>query len=528
MHDDKTTKTNVVGYLRANRFSMSASSILILMAVYFVVLLLIARATSRKESNKQFFLAGKAAPWYLVAFGMIGASLSGITFISIPGKVGIQNDAGAFVDQFSYMQMVLGYLVGYVFIALVLMPLYYRLNLTSIYTYLEQRFGKETYKTGAFYFLISRTTGAAIRLLLVANVLQEFVLGTWGVPFEITVALSILLIWVYTYRGGINTIIWTDTLQTLFMLVALGISMYLLSDAVGWNERGLVTSIAESDYGQWFFFNDALGNPHYFWKEFLGGIFICIGMTGMDQDMMQKNLACKNIREAQTNMLSFAGVLVVVNALFLGLGVLLYAYAAQEGIDIPVSDTGKLRTDLLFPTIALRGNLGSALSIFFLLGLIAAAYSSADSALTSLTTSVCVDFRNIHEREEKAQIKLRKQTHVLMSAVLFVVILLLHYTLDLSAIGQLIFLAGFTYGPLIGIFLYGIVTNKQLPKYAFPVIAIISPLLTYILFSNSVDWFNGLKFGALHIVLNSVITFLLLFVVGMITKVSTTTTNQTV
>ncbi|MCH2197149.1 MAG: sodium:solute symporter [Flavobacteriales bacterium] len=495
---------------------MNALAILGLIAGYFVILMLIARATSRNESNSNFFLAGKSAPWFLVAFGMIGASLSGITFISIPGKVGIQNEAGEFVDQFSYMQMVLGYLVGYLFIAFVLMPIYYRLQVTSIYTYLEQRFHFTAYKVGAFYFLVSRTIGASIRLLLVANVLQEFVFKELGIPFEVTVALSILLIWIYTHRGGIKTIIWTDTLQTLFMLVALGWSMYLLSDALGLAERGMVTSIAESQYGQWFFFNDAAGNPHFFWKEFLGGIFICIGMTGMDQDMMQKNLACKNIRQAQLNMVSFSVVLFVVNALFLGLGALLFMYAEQEGMELITSSSGKVRTDLLFPTIALRGDLGIGLSVVFLLGLIAAAYSSADSALTSLTTSVCVDFRNILKKPEQLQVKIRKQTHVIMSGVLFIVILILHYTLDLSAIGQLIFLAGFTYGPLIGFFLFGIFTKRKVRAELILAIAIVAPLLTYVLFKNSGDWFNGFNFGALHIVLNSVITFVLLMVASFV------------
>lgn len=495
---------------------MTPTSIVILIAGYFAVLMLIARLTSKGGSNANFFLAGKSAPWFLVAFGMIGASLSGITFISIPGKVGIENADGELIDQFSYMQMVLGYFVGYLFIAFVLMPVYYRLNVTSIYTYLERRFGVTAYKTGAFYFLLSRTTGASIRLLLVANVLQEFVFAQWGVPFEATVAFSILLIWIYTYRGGIGTIIWTDTLQTLFMLLALGISLFMLHDALGMEGGTLVSTVAESDYGQWFFFNDAAGNPHYFWKEFIGGFFITIGMTGMDQDMMQKNLACKNIREARKNMLSFATILIVVNALFLGLGVLLYLYAAKYGIDLPVSDGGRVRTDQLFPVVALQSELSGALSIFFLLGLIAAAYSSADSALTSLTTSVCIDFLGIERREVSSQQKLRMQTHRWMSVVLFIVILLLHYFLDLSAIGQLIFLAGFTYGPLIGLFLFGLSTNRVLPPGAFVGIAVAAPILTWVLTSHSMEWF-GFNFGALHIALNAALTYAGLFLTSALT-----------
>jgi len=399
---------------------MSATLMLAIIGFYFLVLIVISKLTSKNESNSNFFLAGKSAPWYLVAFGMVGASLSGITFISIPGKVGATNEAGEFVEQFAYMQMVLGYLVGYLFVAFVLMPVYYKLNVTSIYTYLQKRFGQAAYKMGAFYFLISRTTGAAIRLLLVANVLQEFAFNELGVPFAVTVAISIALIWVYTFKGGIKTIIWTDTLQTLFMLIALGMALYILTDALNTSDIGLVQTITDSGMGKnGFFFDNFSTSGNHFIKHFLGGMFITIGMTGMDQDMMQKNLACKNIKQAQLNMVSFSGVLLIVNFLFLALGVLLFLFAAQQGIDIPMSDTGKLRTDLLFPEIALRSNLSLAMSVFFLLGLIAAAYSSADSALTSLTTSVCVDFLDIEKKEERAQIRIRKLAHIGMSFALF-------------------------------------------------------------------------------------------------------------
>lgn len=488
---------------------MSSFMMLTIIGLYFIVLLVISRVTSRNESNANFFLAGKSAPWYLVAFGMVGASLSGITFISIPGKVGVENDLGIMATQFSYMQMVLGYLVGYLVVAFVLMPVYYRMNVTSIYSYLAHRFGKEAYKMGAFYFLISRTTGAAIRLLLVANVLQEFAFNDLGVPFPVTVAISIALIWVYTFKGGIKTIIWTDTLQTLFMLIALGMALYLITDALQIADGSLVSTIVDSGMSKWFFLDEFSTTGNHFIKHFLGGMFITIGMTGMDQDMMQKNLACKNIKQAQLNMMSFSAVLLVVNLLFLALGVLLYLYAAKFGIDVPK------RTDLLFPEVALRSNLSTAMSVFFLLGLIAAAYSSADSALTSLTTSVCVDFLDIEKREKAKQIKLRKQAHVAMSVVLFFVIIVLHYTLDLTAIGQLIFLAGFTYGPLIGLFAFGILTNKNTHPVAFPIIAVAAPLVTYLMVSNSEDWFDGFVFGALHIVFNSVLTFVLLWLASL-------------
>ncbi len=479
---------------------MSPTFISILIACYFGVLILVSRLTSRKANNATFFLADRSAPWFLVAFGMIGASLSGITFISIPGKVG--NEA----VQFGYMQMVIGYLVGYIFIAFVLLPLYYKMQLTSIYSYLEERFGKEAYKTGAFYFLLSRTLGASIRLLLVANVLQEFVFNSWNVPFELTVFISVALIWTYTYRGGIKTIIWTDTLQTLFMLISLGVTIYFVSSELGISEKGIISTIAESQYSQWFFLDDFNAGSHFL-KQFIGGFFICIGMTGMDQDMMQKNLACKNIRDAQKNMLSFAGVLFIVNLLFLGLGALLFMYAAKTGLELPLSDSGRPRTDLLFPTVALRSSIIGGVGIFFLLGLIAAAYSSADSALTSLTTSVCVDFIGIEKQKKESQEKIRKFTHVAVSIMLLLVIIILHHTLDLSAIDQLIFLAGFTYGPLIGLFLFGIITKKNPIGKGIILICLAAPIMSWLIWNQSKadEW--DYSIGPELIMFNALITF---------------------
>ncbi len=489
-----------------------------MIAAYFGVLIVISLLTGKVNNNTDFFLAGRNAPWYIVAFGMIGASLSGITFISIPGKAGVTNDAGELIEQFSYMQMVLGYLVGYVFIAFVLMPVYYKLGLTSIYKYLEQRFGRIAWKTGAFYFLLSRTVGSAIRLLLVANILQVFVFDAWGVPFVLTVALSIILIWVYTRRGGMKTIIWTDTLQTLFMLLALVFSIVFIAQNLNFGTSETWQAITDSRYSKWFFFDDFNTSGNHFIKHFLGGFFICIGMTGMDQDMMQKNLACRNIREAQKNMLTFAGILLVVNFLFMGLGALLFMYAGEHMIELPLSESGRMRTDLLFPIVALQSNLGIVVSLFFILGLTAAAYSSADSALTSLTTSVSVDFLDIEKREEAHQTKLRKRVHVAVSAALLVTILIIHYTLDLSAIDQVIYLAGFTYGPLIGLFLFGLTTGWSIPSKAFIPIAILAPLATWFLTAYSKEWFGGFNFGALHIVLNAGLTYLMLFVASQMQK----------
>ena len=465
-----------------------------ILVAYFLVLIGISFATSRGASNDTFYLGNKQSPWYLVAFGMIGASLSGITFISIPGWVG---DA---TKQFGYMQMVFGYFVGYLVISFVLMPLYYKIHVTSIYTYLLKRFGTEAHKIGAIYFLLSRITGASIRLLLVANVLQAFVFDEFNIPFEVTVFLSIALIWVYTFKGGIKTIIWTDTLQTLFMLLSLGFTFWFLATEIDFSESGgLVKTVKESEYSQLFFWDDWNGKYHFI-KMFFGGMFIAIGMTGLDQDMMQKNLSCKNLKSAQTNMISFSIVLVFINLVFLILGALLYLYAGQEGVSIPE------KSDLLFPQIALKSDIGIGIGILFLLGLIAAAYSSADSALTSLTTSVCVDFLDTEER--KTSKKRRQLIHIIMSVVLLITVIILNKTLDESAIWQLIWLAGFTYGPLIGLFFFGIITKLQLRKKLVALACVLPPVFTYFLNSSLSN--QGFELGGSLIIVNSIITFLML------------------
>ena len=377
---------------------MKPLHILLLIAGYFAVLLIISYFTGKDDSNENFFKASRQSPWYVVAFGMVGASLSGVTFISVPGWIGD--------SQFSYLQVVLGYLVGYFVVALVLMPIYYRLNVTSIYQYLEGRLGTTSYRTGAFYFFVSRVLGAAFRLYLVAIVLQQFVFDSYGVPFELTVILSILLIWIYTFRGGIKTIVWTDTLQTFFMIMAVIVAIYLITQNLEWSFGDFLASQEFKQYNKVFFTDDFLAR-NYFLKSFIGGMFITICMTGLDQDMMQKNLTCRNLKDAQKNMISFSFVLVAVTVLFMMLGALLYIFAAKNGIGIPLMD-GRPKTDLLFPEIALNSGLGLTLAITFMLGLIAAAYSSADSALTSLTTSFCIDFLQIDNKDEKRQKKDQK------------------------------------------------------------------------------------------------------------------------
>jgi solute:Na+ symporter, SSS family len=462
---------------------------------YFLLLVIISYFTGRKAGNEEFFLAGKKSPWYVIAFGMIGASLSGVTFISIPGAVAAQG--------FSYMQVVLGYLLGYFVIATVLMPLYYRLNLTSIYTYLQQRFGYWSYKTGAFFFLISRTLGSAIRLFLVANVLQLTVFNHYSVPFAATVIITIAFIWLYTFKGGIKTIIWTDTLQTLFMLLAVGVSIYIISEELGFSAAEMVTAVSDSSFSQIFFFDD-INSKQYFWKQFLSGAFIAIVMTGLDQDMMQKNLSCKNIKEAQKNMYTFSIVLVFVNLFFLALGALLYIYSAQKGIELPA------KSDDLYPFLATQGYLSAIAGIFFIIGLIAAAYSSADSAMTALTTSFCVDFLSLNQRQDLSQEKknkTRKRVHLGISVVMILVILAFKVFEHPNVITAVFTVAGYTYGPLLGLYAFGLFTKWAVKDRFVPFVAVISPILCYFLSEYSVVLFNGYKFGFELLIINGALTF---------------------
>ncbi len=477
---------------------MNASHLLLLIGAYFCLLLLISYFTGKSDSNEDFFQAGRQSPWYLVAFGMIGASLSGVTFISVPGWVES--------SQFSYMQVVFGYLAGYIVIALVLLPLYYRLGVTSIYEYLEQRFGWMSYKVGALSFFISRVLGSAFRLFLVAIVLQQFVFDGWGVPFELTVVLSIALIWVYTYRGGIKTIVWTDTLQTLFMLLAVGLSIYFINQALGWNLSEFLSSEAFGKYSKiWHL--DSLADKNHLLKSFLGGMFITICMTGLDQDMMQKNLTCRSLRDAQKNMLSFSVVLVVVNVAFLMLGALLFIYADRSGIALPLMD-GSPKADLLFPEIALNSGLGPAVGITFMLGLIAAAYSSADSALTALTTSFCVDFLGINKRRAETRKRLRKRVHLGMSALLIVVVIAFKYILDRNVIDGLLTVATYTYGPLLGLFAFGILTPYQVRDKLVWVVAVAVVLLVALLANLPAEMLGGYEIGYELLPLNGLLTFL--------------------
>ncbi|MCU4175739.1 sodium:solute symporter [Carboxylicivirga sp. N1Y90] len=463
-----------------------------IIAAYFALLILISFLTGRKADNETFFRGNKQSPWYIVSIGMIGASLSGVTFISVPGWVGSTG--------LSYMQMVMGYFLGYLVIAHVLLPLYYRLNLTSIYTYLDQRFGFWSYKSGSILFLLSRTIGASARLYLMANVLQIAVFEAFNVPFEVTVLLTIFLIWLYTFRGGIKTIIWTDTLQTLFMLLSVGIAVVMITRALDLSFVGMVDAIASSEYSKLFEFDDWSSKQHFV-KQFLSGAFITIVMTGLDQDMMQKNLTCRNLKEAKRNMYWYGFSFVPVNLLFLSLGVLLFLFAAKMGIALPEN------ADDLFPIIATKGHLPATVGVFFILGLVAAAYSSADSALTSLTTSFSIDILDVQAKSEKQAKRTRLRVHIAFSLLLALVILLFKAYNDDSIISTIFNIAGYTYGPLLGLYAFGLFTKFEVNDKWVPLVVILAPILTGIIDYNSKLWF-GSAMGFEKLMLNGLITFI--------------------
>jgi len=474
---------------------MSSTLIISIIAAYFLLLLGISWISGRGAGNNSFFLGDRKSPWFVVAFGMIGASLSGVTFISVPGWVVSSN--------FSYMQMVLGYLVGYVVIANVLMPLYYRMNLTSIYTYLEERFGRYSYKTGASFFLLSRIIGASFRLFLVANVLQITVFQAWNIPFYITVMVTIALIWLYTFRGGIRTIIWTDTLQTLSMLTAVVVSIILITRSMDLSMGEMIRRVAHSESSQIWVWEGWQKENHFF-KHFLAGAFITIVMTGLDQDMMQKNLSCRNIRDAKKNIYLMSFSLVPVNLLFLFLGAVLIQFAAHTGLAIPES------TDDLFPLIATGGYLPQVVGVFFIVGLVAAAYSSADSALTALTTSFTVDILEGQRLEEARLTRTRRWVHLGISIVLGLVIMLFRTINDENVISAIFRVAGYTYGPLLGLYAFGLFTRRQARDRLVPLLAILSPILSFLLSHFSALLFNGYKFGFELLIVNGSIMFVAL------------------
>lgn len=472
---------------------MNPGYILILIIAYFALLFGISIFTSKGADSDSFFQSNKNAKWYLVAFGMIGTSLSGVTFISVPGQVG--------ANGFSYLQMVMGYLLGYLVIGTVLMPMYYRLNLVSIYTYLETRFGFWTYKTGAAFFLISRSLGSAARFFLVINVLQFAVFSHFNFPFWLTVLLGIGLIWIYTFQGGLKTIIVTDTLQTFFMISAVVCSFLLIAIDLNFSPTQLVSKISETKMSQIFFWDP--NSKDFFFKQFFSGAFIAIVMTGLDQDLMQKNLSCKNIGEAQKNMFWFSIILLLVNALFLLLGAALYLYAASKGIELPS------KSDQLFPLLATK-YFSLFAGVAFILGIIASTYASTDSALTALTTSFCIDFLNFHTKPESTKAKQKTKVHLAFSLVLFGIVLLFNEFNDTALVTAIFTLAGFTYGPLLGMYAFGLFTKQQVNDKWMPAIAIAAPMVSYVLKVNSKEWLNGYEFGFEILMVNGLITFILM------------------
>ncbi|QGY45321.1 sodium:solute symporter [Maribellus comscasis] len=476
---------------------MSPYLVLGIILGYFFVLMFISWLTSRNANTDTFFTANRKSPWYLVAFGMVGATLSGVTFISVPGEVG--NSA------FAYLQFVFGNLVGYWLIAGILLPLYYKLNLISIYTFLEQRFGKYSYKTGSFFFLISKLTGAAFRLYLVAGVLQIAFFDAFNIPFAITVVVTIFLIWIYTFRGGIKTIVWTDTLQTLFLVSAVVFTMIAISQNMEWSFGHLFNEVAESSRAKIFIWDWRSGNN--FFKQFLAGIFTTIAVNGLDQDMMQKNLTCKNKGEAQKNMVVFSLSFLSTVILFLSLGVILYSFAENMGISIPE------KTDDFYPLLALN-YLGLPVGIAFLLGITAATYSSADSALTAMTTSFSVDFLNIGRYKEQKKQKIKKWSHLFFSLLLIITILFFRAINDESIVVAVFRVAGYTYGPILGLFIFGMYSKRNVNDIWVPVIGFLAPVICYFLSRYSEVLFNGYRFGFELLILNGLITMIGLFFIS--------------
>ena len=471
--------------------------VLTVISLYFAVLFLISKVTSKKVDSETYFTGNRQSPWYVVAFGMIGASLSGITFISVPGEVGNSN--------FYYFQLVLGYLVGYLLIANILLPLYYRLKLISIYSYLGSRFGKYAYKTGSLFFLISQSIGASLRLFVVSGVLHLAFFQHYHVPFIVTVAGTILLIWAYTNKAGIKTIVWTDLFQTTMMLLSVGVTIYIISSDLDLSFGNMVESIVNNEHSK--IFNWDWFYEKNFYKQFITGIVVAIAMNGLDQNEMQKSLTCRNLKEAQKNIYLYSIILVITNLIFLSLGVLLYLYMDKLGMQWPMDKTGNLiNTDRIFPELALN-HFGLFAGIVFLLGISAAAFSSADSAMTSLTTAFYTDFMSVKNKSETEKKRIRNIINIGVAFVLIGIIMIFKAINNDSVINMVFTVASYTYGPLLGLFSFGLFTKYQIKDKWVPVIAVLSPVLAYLLNLLSIKWF-GFHFGYTILLFNGIITFL--------------------
>jgi len=478
--------------------------ILVCFVVYTCLLFLVTWLTSRKASNDTYFRGNRKSPWYVVAYGMIGASLSGVTFMSVPG--------GVYSGQFTYLPLVLGYILGYLAIAYVLLPLYYKLNLTSIYSYLGDRIGNVSERTGSLFFIVSRLLGSALRMYLVVFVLYEFMFKTWGVPFWIPALVFIIIILIYTFRGGIKTVIWTDTLQTTFLLLAAVVTLVFILKDLDISFVGLVSQLADS--GSTRVFDTDWHSNKFYLKQILSGAFITITMTGLDQDMMQKNLTCKTLRDAQKNMITFSLSLVVVNVLFLFLGGALVYYAQQTGFALPLNEAGVVVNDKIFPSVAF--SLSIFTSVVFVIGLVAAGYSSADGTLTALTTTFYYDFMHLDKTSrytEQQKVRFRKLIHVSFAVLYLLIIIAFKPFHNQSLIDTIFDVAGYTYGPLLGLYAFGLFTRYKVNDRYVPVVAILSPVICYILKLYSQEWLWGYQFGFEIILLNGLLTCLGLFII---------------
>ena len=467
--------------------------ILFTVLAYFFCLLAFSRWTARRATNETFYRGNRRSPWYMVAFGMVGASISGITFVSVPGMV-MKMDM-------TYVQTCLGFIIGYFLVAFLLLPVYYRLNLTTIYSYLQRRLGHYSYKTGAWFFLLSKMTGAAVRFYVVCIILQRFVFEQYGIPFALTVVGMVCLIWLYTRRGGIKTLVWTDSFQTVCMFTALLLIIYKVIGALDLSVGEAFTAIVQNEHSRIFVFDDWMSRQN-FWKQFLSGIFIVIVMTGLDQDMMQKNLTCKTLREAQKDMCTYGFAFVPANMLFMALGVLLMLLAQKQNVALPAMG------DELLPMFAATGALGQSVVVLFSLGIVAASFSSADSALTAMTTSFCVDIKENADDE-----KLRKRVHIGMAVIFATLILMVDAVNSTSVIDAIYILCSYTYGPLLGLFAYGLLMNRGVNDCVVPYIAIASPLICFAL-DKTVASTTGYQFGYELLMLNGLLTFLGLFLSG--------------
>ncbi|MCL2042266.1 MAG: sodium:solute symporter [Bacteroidales bacterium] len=478
---------------------MSPVLVLTVIGVYFASLFAISYLTTRNIDSQSFYLGNRRSPWYIIAIAMVGTSISGVTFVSVPGMV--------MSSGFAYMQMVFGFLLGYVAVALILLPVFYKLHLTSIYAYLEKRFGMHSYKTGASFFLLSRMLGSAFRLYIVAIVLQKALFDAWNIPFFVTVSITILLIFLYTQKGGMKTVIWTDMIQTLVFLGAVVLCIFQVKNALNLDFSGLVKTVTDSDLSK--VYVGDVANSRYFWKQFLAGVFTVITMTGLDQDQMQKNLSCRTLRDAQKNMFTYGALFIPINLVFLSLGVLLVTFAQQSGLNL-----SGIKGDELFPVLATHLNpasgtfyLGTLVSVLFILGVISAAYSSADSALTALTTSFTVDILGVKNNDPKL-VQKRRLVHISISIALIFVIVLFNLINDESVINSIYTVAGYTYGPLLGLFAFGLFTKFAVRDRLIPLVAILSPIVSYVLNTYVFD------FGFSILVVNGLLTFLGLWAIS--------------